>query len=165
MTMSATFPARLCAISTFGVGNNVPGLGGHIQSFQFERGTPPAISPNDGVWLYCPNKYNLKGLDGYLLESKTGTDKLGRATVKVGREFIIRALQITLESTFKEMRKRLASLAPACCTIRYEMWWIATRSEIATGEEPAKVGDFEFKRRFITFTEVHPDIELAIEEN
>ena len=30
---------------------------------------------------------------------------------------------------------------------------------------PVKDGDFEFKRRFITFTEVHPDIELAIEEN
>ena len=82
---------QLCC--TTGYNHLLPEPSGHIQSFQFEGEPPPAISPNDGVWLYCPNKYNLKGLDGYLLETKTDTDKAGRATVKVGREFIIRALR------------------------------------------------------------------------
>ena len=164
--------AVLCAIATFGVGNIVQELTGHIESFQFEGDTPPAISPNDGVWLWCPNKYNLKGLDGYLLQTRSLTEAVGN-TVNTSREFVIRAIQITLakdshpnsEATFKQMRTRLAALAPAGCTIRYEMWWIATRSEIAASSAPDADGDFAFLRRYITFTDIHPDIETAIEAN
>lgn len=140
----------------------------HIPIVTFFGPVPGRFAAEDGITIYCPFKYNYAGIDLFLVHNQTKTQR-NKAPQQI---CTIMPVQITTnkarhsdsEQKFVDISKDLRRLAPSGSEVQFEFWWATRQGQIKNpGSSKKSLDGVDYKVREISFGQIHPGIEDAVD--